>query len=45
MGVSGEEKGCHGGEGAIFSKSLENRYPRAELKLVGESNSEFVPKE
>ncbi len=45
MGVRGEENGSHGGEVAIISKALENGYPRAEVKIVGEGSSEFVPKE
>ncbi len=45
MGVSGEENVRYGGGGAIVSKALENGYPRADVKVVGEGSSEFVPKE
>ncbi len=45
MGVSGEENGRHGGEGAIISKALENGYSRSEVEIVRVSSGKFVPKE
>ena len=45
MGVSGEENGSHGGEGAIISKALENGYSRSEVEIVRVSRGKFVPKE